>query len=165
MFVICRVSSGEHWRNWFKFVNLKVFFFSSFAVEEPDSDSDNQSDTESKFATLNVAFTPITRSTRSVSVTNLQLNSQFHNWWSDIICFSAILNIMSTLSFQRPSLLYTPPDLGSPSQKSSAADVAVGTLISFSPWERDRGGGGEWRLCTFPTHPTVSNSHQSCTAV
>lgn len=55
-------------------------FFSSFAVEEPDSDSDNQSDTESKFATLNVAFTPITRSTRSVSVTNLQLNSQFHNW-------------------------------------------------------------------------------------
>nr|XP_034312525.1 disks large-associated protein 5 isoform X2 [Crassostrea gigas] len=67
-------------------------------VEEPDSDSDNQSDNETKFATLNVAFTPITRSTRS-----------------------------------RPSLLYTPPDLGSPSQKSSAADVAIGTLISFSP--------------------------------
>uniref|UniRef100_K1PS34 Disks large-associated protein 5 n=1 Tax=Magallana gigas TaxID=29159 RepID=K1PS34_MAGGI len=67
-------------------------------VEEPDSDSDNQSDNETKFASLNVAFTPITRSTRS-----------------------------------RPSLLYTPPDLGSPSQKSSAADVAIGTLISFSP--------------------------------
>lgn len=55
---------------------LRFFFSFSFAVEEPDSDSDNQSDTESKFATLNVAFTPITRSTRSVSVTNLQLNSQ-----------------------------------------------------------------------------------------
>lgn len=55
-------------------------FFSSFAVEEPDSDSDNQSDNETKFASLNVAFTPITRSTRSVSATNLQLNSQFHKW-------------------------------------------------------------------------------------
>lgn len=51
-------------------------FFSSFAVEEPDSDSDNQSDNETKFASLNVAFTPITRSTRSVSATNLQ----FHKW-------------------------------------------------------------------------------------
>lgn len=155
MFVICRVSSGGHWRNWFKFVNIKVFFSFSFAVEEPDSDSDNQSDSESKFASLNVAFTPITRSTRSVSVTNLQLN-----WWSDIICFPAILNIMSTLSFQRPSLLYTPPDLGSPSQKSSAADVAIGTLISFSPWDRGERG------VSAPSLPTpVSNSHQFCTAV
>lgn len=128
-------------------------FFSSFAVEEPDSDSDNQSDNETKFATLNVAFTPITRSTRSVSATNLQMNSQFHNWWSNVICLSAILNIMSTLSFQRPSLLYTPPDLGSPSQKSSAADVAIGTLISFSPWDKEEKEGGG--VCTLPTHPSV----------
>lgn len=129
-------------------------FFPSFAVEEPDSDSDNQSDNETKFASLNVAFTPITRSTRSVSATNLQLNSQFHKWWSNVICLSAIhvLNIMSTLSFQRPSLLYTPPDLGSPSQKSSAADVAIGTLISFSPWDKEGKRGG---VCTLPTHPSV----------
>lgn len=65
---------------------------------------------------------------------------------------------MSTLSFQRPSLLYTPPDLGSPSQKSSAADVAIGTLISFSPWDKKgKEGGG-----SAPSPPTpVSNSHQS----
>lgn len=65
---------------------------------------------------------------------------------------------MSTLSFQRPSLLYTPPDLGSPSQKSSAADVAIGTLISFSPWDKEgKEGGG-----SAPSPPTpVSNSHQS----
>lgn len=108
-----------------------------------------------------MAFTPITRSTRSVSATNLQLNSQFHKWWSNVICLSAIhvLNIMSTLSFQRPSLLYTPPDLGSPSQKSSAADVAIGTLISFSPWDKEgkEGGGGS---APSPATP-VSNSHQS----
>ncbi|XP_062601997.1 neurofilament heavy polypeptide-like [Saccostrea cucullata] len=34
-------------------------------VDDPDSDSDSQSDTGSKFSSLNVAFTPVTRSTRS----------------------------------------------------------------------------------------------------
>ncbi|XP_061175405.1 uncharacterized protein LOC133184373 [Saccostrea echinata] len=67
-------------------------------VDDSESDSDSQSDTGSKFSNLNVAFTPVTRSTRS-----------------------------------RPSLLYTPPDLNETPSKGTSAEVAVGTLISFSP--------------------------------
>ena len=59
-----------------------------------------------------------------------EVNISFHE-------ASGVLKLYSTNApplcfFQRPSLLYTPPDLGSPAQQSPA-DVAVGTLISFSP--------------------------------